>query len=274
MNKLQKLSVATAGAAFMALGTIGAAQAVTVVSPSSLENVDGNAYNSYPFDISNPSAPLTSQRYQQVYAATDFGALSQPQLITRISFRPDATLGSAFASTLPDIQINFSTTNKAPDGLSSTFANNVGADDTVVYNRGSLTLASAFSGATGGSKDFDINIDLTTPFLYNPAIGNLLLDVRNFAGGTTTLFDAQLTSGDTISHGYSSNFGSVNSAIANGVDSGGLVTQFTFAPATPVPFEFHPGMGLLAIAAWGAFGHLKSLGQKGKALGNELSSKP
>ena len=258
----------------MALGAIGAAQAVTVVSPSSLQNVEGDAYNSYPFNISNPpnpATPLNSQRYQQVYAATDFGSLSEPHLITRISFRPDATLGSAFASTLPDIQINFSTTTKAPDQLSSTFSNNVGADDTVVYNRGSLTLASAFTGAAGGPKAFDINIDLTTPFLYNPTAGNLLLDVRNFGGGTTTFFDAQSTIGDPVSRSYSVAAG-VNSTTANGVDSVGLVTQFTLTP-TAVPFEFSPGMGLLAVGAWGAFSHLKSQQQKRKFLGSEFSSK-
>ncbi|HEY9876599.1 MAG TPA: hypothetical protein V6D12_24445 [Candidatus Obscuribacterales bacterium] len=272
MNTLQKISVATAGAAFMALGTIGAAPAVTVVSPNNVANVEGDAANSYPFNIGNPNVgSLTSQRYQQVYAATDFGALSQPQLITRISFRPDATLGSAFASTLPDIQINFSTTTKAPDQLSSTFSNNVGADDTVVYNRGSLTLASAFTGAAGGPKAFDINIDLTTPFLYNPTAGNLLLDVRNFGGGTTTFFDAQSTIGDPVSRSYSVAAG-VNSTTANGVDSVGLVTQFTLTP-TAVPFEFSPGMGLLAVGAWGAFSHLKSQQQKRKFLGSEFSSK-
>jgi len=250
----------------MALGTMGAAPAVTVVSPNNVANVEGNAGAVFPFNINGTQA--TSQRYQQVY---DFGALSQPQLITRISFRPDATFGSAFSSTLPDIQINFSTTTKEPDQLSQTFADNVGVDDTVVYNRGSLALASAFTGAAGGPKAFDINIDLTTPFLYNPTAGNLLLDVRNFGGGTTTAFDAQSTTGDSVSRSYSVSAG-VNSTTANGRDSVGLVTQFTLTP-TAVPFEFSPGIGLLAVGAWGAFSHLKSKQQKRKFLGSEFSSK-
>src|SRR5207249_8841041 len=93
-------------------------------------------------------------------------------------------------STLPDIQIDLSTTSAGDDGLSTTYANNVGADDTVVFTRGALTLSSAFTGPPDGPKDFDIIITLTTPFLYNPALGNLLLDVRNFGGGFTTVLDA------------------------------------------------------------------------------------
>jgi hypothetical protein len=42
-------------------------------------------------------------------------------------------------------------------------------------------------------------ITLLTPFLYDPALGNLLLDVRNFSGGLTTQFDAQRVENDSIS---------------------------------------------------------------------------
>ena len=58
---------------------------------------------------------------------------------------------------------------------------------------GALAFSSAFTGPAGGPKDFDILVDLTTPFFYNPALGNLLLDVRNFSGEPTppsTFFDA------------------------------------------------------------------------------------
>ncbi len=79
--------------------------------------------------------------------------------------------------------------------LSTTFANNVGPDDTIVFNRGPLALTSA------GTDLFDITINFDTPFLYDPALGNLLLDVRNFGGtpNTTPAFDSQSTFGDSIS---------------------------------------------------------------------------
>ena len=66
-----------------------------------------------------------------------------------------------------------------PGSLSSTFASNVGGDDTTVYS-GPLSLSSAFTGPADGPKDLDIAVKLQTPFLYDPAVGNLLLDIKGF----------------------------------------------------------------------------------------------
>src|SRR5205823_14144179 len=105
-------------------------------------------------------------RYQQVYSASDFTVFgTSPRFITQVAFRPDAIYGSAFNSTLFNVQIDLSTTTKAVDGLNQTFANNVGADDTIVHS-GSLSLSSAFTGPNGGPKNFDIVIPLSTPFPY------------------------------------------------------------------------------------------------------------
>ena len=69
---------------------------------------------------------LSNWRYQQVYDTSQFGAVpAGGAYITALAFRVDAGW-SAFAATLPSVQINLSTTLKAPDGLSTTFANNVG----------------------------------------------------------------------------------------------------------------------------------------------------
>src|SRR5262249_21659069 len=158
------------------------ASAAVVIVPNNLAATEGDISNGLPFNIGAFS--LSSQRYQQVFAASAFASVSGPHLITQIAFRPDAQIGGAFSSIIPNIQINLSTTSATPDGLSATFANNVGSDDTVVFS-GSLSLSSAFTGPPGGPKAFDIIINLQTPFLYNPSAGNLLLDVRNFSGGTT-----------------------------------------------------------------------------------------
>lgn len=213
-----------------------AAHADLIVSPGLQTSVEGNIFNGFPFNIG-----MSSLRYQQVYAASDFSTLLVPQLITQIAFRPDAS-SRAFNSTLSDIQINFSTTTAAPDMLSNTFSSNVGLNDTIVYNRGMLPLSSASTGPAGGPKDFDILINLNTPFLYNPSAGNLLLDVRNFGGGITTQFDAQSTAGDSVSRVYTGSSGNVNSTTAQSNNTLGLVTRFTTVPAP------EPGtMSLMAI---------------------------
>jgi hypothetical protein len=213
--------------ALLLLGAINPAHAIvpTVVVPNSAAMTEGNSNNSYPFDLAEGG--LSSQRYQQLYAASQFGGLpSGGGLITQIVFRPDAFSGHAFTSTLPDIQIDLSTTSATDDGLSPTYANNVGADDTVVFARGPLTLSSGFTGPPNGPKDFDIIITLTTPFHYNPANGNLLLDVRNFGGGTTTFFDAVFQTGDGVSRVFNSD---VNSGTGT-TDTEGLVTGFVIVP--------------------------------------------
>jgi hypothetical protein len=207
--------------ALMLVGAINPAHAIvpTVVAPNSARTTEGDYDNAWPFNRGD----FGSQRYQQVYAASQFGG---PGLITQIVFRPDATDGQAFTSTLPDIQIDLSTTSAPDDGLSTTFANNVGADDTVVFARGPLMLSSGFTGPPNGPKDFDIIITLTTPFFYNPALGNLLLDVRNFGGGSTTYFDAVSPPGDGVSRVFSQNVNDPTGV----TDPAGLVTGFVIVP--------------------------------------------
>jgi hypothetical protein len=123
---------------------------------------------------------INAQRSQQVYQSLQFP--SDPVYITELRFRPaEAPYGSAFSTTISNIQINLSTTSHSPDGLSTTFADNVGSDDTIVYS-GSLDISSAYTGKDGsGPRDNDIVIKLQTPFLYYRTNGNLLLDIRHFS---------------------------------------------------------------------------------------------
>ena len=199
---------------FIASPTFGA----TIVVPNSLVATEGDYANGFPFRIGS-----NSMRYQQVFDAADFGALSGPELITQISFRPDLTDGAAFNTTLTNIQINLSTTTAGPDGLSSTFAINVGGDDTIVFS-GQLSLSSAHAGPVQGPMVFDIIIDLQTPFIYDPSSGNLLLDVRNFDGGITTFFDAVQVA-DPVSRVFSALLAGVNNPIGS-ADTAGLIAQF------------------------------------------------
>ena len=226
--------------AFLLLGAINPAHAVvpTVVVPNSARNVEGGTNNSYPFNITPFGLP--SQRYQQLYVASQFGSGG---LITQIIFRPDAFAGTAFTSTLPDIQIDLAYSSAPDDGLSTTYANNITAGDTIVFARGPLALHSAFTGPANGPKDFDIVITLTTPFFYNPALGNLLLDVRNFGGGTTTSFDAVFTSGDGVSRLFNQN---VNGTTGS-TDSLGLVTGFNIVPEPGTAMLLAGGGTLLAL---------------------------
>ena len=219
--------------------------AADIIVPSSLVNVEGNANNGFPFNILDHGR--TSMRYQQVYLASEFGpdALN----IEAMLFRPDGGNGGSgnpFSTVLPNAQINLSTTPNGPDGLSSTFADNVGLDDTNVH-AGSLALSSADAAGPGNTRAFDIIIPFTTPFFYNPALGNLLLDVR-VVGGLSTQFDANETFGDSVSRVFSD-----DSAASTGIpDTLGLVTKFQTSPVNAVP-DPASSMSLLMMGFSGLF---------------------
>ena len=111
------------------------ANAALIVVPNANAAVAGNTDNRFPFLVSG------GMHYQQVFAASQFSAFGGTgQLITEMDLRNGILLHQPFTSTIANIKISLSTTSKAPDGLSSTFASNLGADNTQVCS-GSLTMA-------------------------------------------------------------------------------------------------------------------------------------
>lgn len=226
------------------------AQESKVVVPSSTTNVDGNNNNVAPFGIRTHR----TMRYQQIYSATEFERLGK---ITQLSFRVDGGLFIGFTPTISiaNIQISLSTSSREPDELSATFAENIGSDNTLVYD-GSLTLTSDASGFPMGAREFDVHIDLQTPFDYNPNLGNLLLDVSNFSGGTGNLpLDAEEVLGDSISrifaHDVNATEGTASLQLA---PTRALVTQFTVV----IP---EPSTILLAAVATIGLGHRRTIGR-------------
>lgn len=235
MRKSARIALIWSAATLAAQPTM----AGTVVVPNVTAN-NGNAANSDPFNLGAGA----SERYQQVYDSYLFTpAFNVPELITQLAFRTNGLLcqcATTFSATLPDVQIDLSTTQSAAGALSTTYSANVGADDTVVFD-GALALSSAGSGRVPPGT-FDILIPLQTPFLYDPNAGNLLFDVRVFDGATTVPFDAEF---DFLGfpNGTSRITGALGSAtgFADSGVAGGLITQFTF---TAVP-ESSTGLLLL-----------------------------
>ena len=190
-----------------------------------------------PFLLTQSEA--ASIRYQQVYAASSFLSVSSlPVSITELSFA-QIPGGLPLDFNLPSIEIRLSTTQNAPDGLSPFFAQNVGADDSVVLS-GSLHFYQSTV------ERYGVHVLLQQPFIYHPQTGNLLMDVRNFQTipdpGMPIGVYAQIALGDSVSLVA---IGNVNDP-GGSTGTAGLLTRFT---VTPIP---EPGTALLILAGLAA----------------------
>lgn len=221
----------------------GILQAAVITVPNSAANASVGSANVFPFTFASTLVP--SMRYQQVFDASQFSAIaSGGEFLTQVAFRREID-SEPFSISIAEIQINLSTTAAKPDQLSFTFVDNVGSDDTVVLDQGPLTLASTFVGPQGTLTPFDVSIVFDRPFFYDPAEGNLLLDVRNFSGGS--LNTSLEVTGEALSRVFRGDVFATTAPTDNSTTVG-LVTQFSTQVPEPTA-EVLFAVGLAAFVA-------------------------
>jgi len=155
----------------------------TIVVPSAQASVVGND-NSGPLTANNGSFEV-----QIDVGSGQFSSLTGPIDITGFSFRAEPGTGPVDV-TVGNISVSLSTSPNYPNStghplMSATFANNVGPDVTHVFSSSNITVVAPGCAAVGTTPcAFGTNIVFTTPFLYNPLVGPLLLDlsITNFVG--------------------------------------------------------------------------------------------
>jgi hypothetical protein len=160
--------------------------------------------------------------YQQIYSTQDFA--SSPILITQLAFATSSEISNATSASLGlDVHLGVAATSAA--NPSATFSVNRGANYQDVYSN---TLA--FTPLLNNS--FDMVLNLSTPFLYNPSQGDLLLDI--------SLTQSPVIAGSALYFGGDSSptddriFSATPSATGR-VDFNTLATQFTFTSQTATP---------------------------------------
>lgn len=214
-------------ASLLAAGTAGA-QDVTVGGPA--DHMNGNPFTSYGFQLPN--------RYQQVYAASSF---SEAVFIDAIRFHNTLSTANGLPGSIAggEYLVRFSVTTAAVNGLSTDFDANVTGSSAVFFS-GVLT-----SGGLRIAGD---------AFFYDPAHGNLLMDVVVYAQPPVGFLalDASRSATDGTSRVYSSFPPPWTPPFPVVADDFGLVTTFeTRASVVPEPGTvvlLATGLGALALA--------------------------
>lgn len=143
-----------------------AAQA-TLVLPASHLAREGSSTTNVPFGRS------TATRVQSAYDPMLF---SGPVTITGMALRIDG--GATANSKVVDCELRCSTMPGTVLALNVDFAVNRGLDERVVLPRQLLTLPAHAAVAT--PNGFEAPLVFTTPFLYDPALGSLLVEIVVF----------------------------------------------------------------------------------------------
>jgi len=196
-----------------------------IVVPNANTTVVGNDTDS--------SAGSGDFRSQELLGAGQFASVGGPIRIDQLSFRAVPGTGPVDFS-MTSLNLYLSTSPKFPNTggplMSTTFADNVGPDNTLVFS-GPISFHS--SGCAGPAVcPFDINLNFTTPFLYNPTLGRLLLDLKATGySGVDGETDAVIFPGPN-GGSVASIVGGLNDTTAGGFSFGGDIVQLRY---TSVP---------------------------------------
>lgn len=170
----------------------------------------GNGGNCFPFGCAT-----WAPQYQQVYASSDFsGPIAIKQLIFYNSIVPGGAVNAG------NYTFDLSMTAAPVDGLDTTnLANNIGTHDIVVFS-GSLPAIS------GGQ----LVIPFTAPYVYDPAMGNLLMNI--YATGVSNTGNTYFDARNRGANGLFSR--AMTPGCCGAFSDHGLVTGFTIA-SVPEP---------------------------------------
>jgi PKD repeat protein len=197
-GSMHRLSIAVAAAIFAA-----GASAQTITIPNGFAGVEGNSSTAYPW--SRTTAVI---HVQYCYDSTHFTnqGVTFPILVNRLKWRANSTATASTGGTYSNVVVDMSTSPLDQAAQTNTFASNHGPDRANVFT-GSIAVAATPSIPTTTPLTPNIfYVDFAvTPFVYDPTLGDLVIDVLfpagSWVGGTATPLDCQ-TTGALVSRMY------------------------------------------------------------------------
>lgn len=207
--------------------------AQTVSVPTGTATVEGNASNAYPW-----GRGIGGLRMQSVYDSSHFTGqgIGGPITISGLRWRLDASQARTFAGgSYPNVTIRLSTCPFDQAVVSSTFALNRGSDLQTVYN-GTVTLLAGSSTPPGPGPNL-VSLSLQNPFFYNPASGDLCVEIELPDTGYTGLLtqvDVKTTN-PLASRVYALSSGATTGTVDNGH---GVVMQLGYSTVSGLRASF------------------------------------
>ena len=198
--------------------------------------------NCIPFNCTLAPTP-GSTRYQQIYDGSIFPSFIT---ITEISFFNHLVNGASLPAKIQAAfyEISLSTSSQSVAGFNTPptdFVANLGPDNTLFFS------GLRNDQVPGGQKFTILPNTGGQPFLYDPSLGNLLLDVKKTITGELG-FGGLSTTVSLPDTSAMHNFG--------GTFTSGLITEFSYQSQTPAAEMPEPGTmfllgsGLLGLGAW------------------------
>lgn len=220
----------------LAFAVIARAEAQSpIVVPNGLANTEGIAVTAWPWGLG-----ATQKRVQYIFDTTHFTnqGINYPIVIYQLRWRANGgATGVAGSYNLVTVQLGTCPTDQA--AASTTFATNLGTNATTVY----AGQVNQLAGAGLQPNNWYVDITLSTPFVYDPAGGDLTFDVATDGAGWVGGVGASQDCGTT---------GVMASRVYNLTSSSSPTGTFQLNVGTVTEINFVATAGAATVASYGA----------------------
>ncbi|MCR9245829.1 MAG: hypothetical protein NXI31_12425 [bacterium] len=228
----------TATSPFAALLTLGLAPVTdlpaqqTHVVPLGAATSPGSTSNNFPWGTGGTTS--AGIRVLACYDSSHFldAAIDHPITISRLRWRADDLARSWDGGSYSQATVRLSTAAIDYTAVSTDWNSNHGGDLTTCYT-GTVTMLPDTGNGPGLPGPFHVDVQLATPFTFDPTAGDLVIDCDwngAWTGGTRVPLDIAGGASARASRVFSSS----QYPNANGTTQDhGVIVELTYSPATP-----------------------------------------